>query len=236
MDVLNFIWTELLYRPVYNLVIFTYLTLPGKDMGLTIIYLAILMRVLLLPASLAGGHSTRRVQELKPELDRLARLPEAGKRRDLTRRLLKDNKVNIYATALVLFVQFAFLGVLYQVFQSGLHDDPTRLAYFEVSEPVDTMFFGLFDLAARNWWLPLISAVMVYVLLSLTTPEPEPGAKLSDVWYVIALPLFVFGILLLLPSAKSLFLLTSILFSIGLYFVAKHVFRVEPSGMAGDTD
>lgn len=236
MDILNFIWTDVLYRPVYNLVIFTYQTLPGRDMGLTIIYLAILMRILLLPASLAGSHSARRVQELKPQLDRLARMPEAGKRRDLTRRLLKDNRVNVYATALVLLVQLAFLGVLYQVFQNGLHQDPAGLAYFEVTEPIDTTFFGLFDLAAKNWWLPLITAITLYAMLNLTTPEPEPGSKLSDVWYVIALPLFVFGILLLLPSAKSLFLLTSILFSIGLYFAAKYIFRIDPSGFSGDAE
>ncbi len=69
-------------------------------------------------------------------------------------------------------------------------------------------------------------------MLSLTTPEPEPGAKLSDVWYVVVLPIAVFGVLLLLPAAKSLFLLVSILFSIGLYVVAKYVFKVEPPATA----
>ncbi len=57
MELLHFIWVDLLYRPVYNLVIFTYQTLPGHDMGLTIIYLALLVRILLLPASLSGGAS-----------------------------------------------------------------------------------------------------------------------------------------------------------------------------------
>lgn len=225
---LHFFWVDLLYRPVYNLVIFTYQTLPGHDMGLTIIYLALLVRIVLLPVSLTGSQSARRVQELKPELDKLSRMPDVGKRRDLTRKLLSRNRVNVYATAFVLGVQVLFLGLLYQVFQSGLHHDPSDLAYFTVTEPIDTTFFGLFDLAAKNWWLPLITSATLYVMLSFGSPEPEPGAKLSDVWYVIALPFFVFIVLLFLPSAKSLFLLVSILFSIALYLVAKHVFRIEP--------
>ena len=228
MDFFHFIYFDLLYRPIYNLVLFTYVTLPVRDMGLTIIYLALLIRVVLLPVSLTGSGSARRMESIKPQLTKLSRMPEAGRRKDLTRKLLRQNRINVYATALVLIIQVVFLALLYQVFQSGLHHDPNQLAYFTVNEPVDTTFFGLFDLAARNWWLPLITAAMLYAMLSLTTPEPEPAAKLSDVWYVVVLPIVVFGILLLLPAAKSLFLLVSILFSIGLYMVAKYVFRVEP--------
>lgn len=235
MDIIHFIFHDVLYRPVYNLVVFTYQTLPGRDMGLTIIYLALLVRVALLPASLVGSASARKVEELRPQLEKLRRMPEAGRRRSLTRELLKRHRINIYATAMVLLAQLAFLAILFQVFQSGLHHDPNELAYFAVTGPIDTTFFGTFDLAERNWWLPLIAAGALYVLLWLTTPEPESGARLSDVWYVIVLPLFVFGILLLLPSAKSLFLLVSILFSIGFFVVGKYVFRVEPS-LGGDPE
>ncbi|MDP4000579.1 MAG: YidC/Oxa1 family membrane protein insertase [bacterium] len=229
MDIFNFFFYDVLYRPLYNLVVFTYQTLPGHDMGLTIIYLALLVRVALLPASMVGSASARRMEELRPQLEKLRRMPEVGRRRSLTRKLLKQHRINIYATAMVLLAQVAFLAILFQVFQSGFHHDPNELAYFTVHGPIDTTFFGMFDLAERNWWLPLTAAVALYVLLWLTTPEPEPGAKLSDVWYVIVLPLFVFGVLLLLPSAKALFLLVSILFSIGFFVVGKYVFRVEPS-------
>lgn len=236
MGIIHFIFNDLLYRPVYNLVIFTYETLPGHDMGLTIIYLAVLVRIILLPVSLTGSASARRVEELRPRLAKLARMPEAGRRRDLTRRLLKDHRINIYASASVLLIQVLFLALLYQVFQSGLHHDPSTLAYFPVEGQIDTTFFGLFDLAARNWWLPLITAGSLYSLLALTTPEPDPGAKLSDVWYVIALPVVVYVILLFLPSAKSLFLLTSIGFSVALYFVAKFIFHVEPPDAQQDVE
>lgn len=228
IDIFHFIWFELLYRPVYNLVIFTYVTLPVQDMGLTIIYLALLVRVLLLPASLAGTRASRKIEQLKPKLQRLERMPDAGRRKEKTRQLLKDNHVNIYATGFVLGVQLIFLAILYQVFQNGLHHDPSELAYFTVNVPVETTFFGLFDLAAKNWWMPLITAGSLYVLLSLTTPEPEPGAKLSDIWYAIALPVFVFIVLLFLPAAKSLFLLVSIIFSIALHVIAKYIFKVQP--------
>jgi membrane protein insertase Oxa1/YidC/SpoIIIJ len=228
MEFLESIYVQVFYRPVYNLVIFTYQTLPGRDMGLTIIYLALLIRVALLPVSLIGSSSARRMEQIKPQLQRLARMAEIGRRKELTRKILRTNRINVYATAFVLLAQVIFLALLYQVFQSGLHHDPNELAYFPVDQAIDTTFFGLFDLAERNWWLPLITAVSLYGLLSLTTPEPEPGAKLSDVWYVIALPAVVFVVLLLLPSAKSLFLLTSIGFSVALYFVAKVIFRVEP--------
>ena len=236
MDFLASLYTDLLYRPVYNLVIFTYQTLPGSDMGLTIIYLALLVRIVLLPVSLTGTASSRRMQEIRPQLEKIERMADVGRRRELMRRVLKKNRINVYATAVVIGAQLLFLALLFQVFQSGLHHDPSELAYFDVDEAIDTTFFGLFDLSARNWWLPALTAAVTYVLLSLTTPEPEHGAKLSDVWYVIALPVFLFVILLLLPSAKSLFILTSILFSIALYLVAKYVFRVEPPGVADDVD
>jgi membrane protein insertase Oxa1/YidC/SpoIIIJ len=227
MDIFHFLWYDLLYRPVYNLVIFTYTTLPGHDMGLTIIYLALLVRIALLPASLSGAASARRVDQLKPQLDKLQKMPEAGRSRDLTRKLLAKNHINIYASALVIGAQVLFIAVLYQVFQSGLHHDPSQLAYFTVDQPIDTTFFGFVDLAERNWWMPLIAAGAMYILLNMTTSEPEEGAKFSDVWYVIALPAFIFVVLLLLPSAKSLFLLVSILFSIILHLVATKIFQVE---------
>jgi membrane protein insertase Oxa1/YidC/SpoIIIJ len=229
MDILNFIWIDLLYRPIYNLVLFTYVTLPGHDMGLTIIYLAILIRIALLPASLAGASSSRRIEELKPQLNRLARMPEAGKRRDLTRKLLAKNRINVYATAGVILAQVAFMGILYQVFQKGFAEQVDRMAYFDVDIPVSTNFFNITDLAHHNWIMAATTAVVLYIFLSMTTPEPEKGAKLSDVWYVIALPLFVFTLLLFLPAAKSLFLLVSVLFSIVLHVVAKYIFRVEVS-------
>lgn len=235
MDFLHSLYIDLLYRPVYNLVLFTYTTLPVRDMGLTIIYLALLIRLVLLPVSLTGSGSSRRMEAIKPQLERLSRMPEAGRRKDLTRKLLKENRINVYATALVLVIQVVFLALLYQVFQPGLDQQADSMAYFTLTDPVDTTFFGLFDLAARNWWLPLITAGLLYVMLTLTTPEPEPGAKLSDVWYVVVLPIAVFGVLLLLPAAKSLFLLVSILFSIGLYVVAKYVFKVEPPA-SGDPE
>ena len=233
MDFLNFIWYDMLYRPVYNLVIFTYQSLPGSDMGLTIIYLAILVRILLLPASLAGSSSAKRVEALKPQLDRLARMPEAGRRKDLTRKLLQRNRVNIYATALVLGAQVAFLAILLQVFQSGF-TNAAEVAYFDLDQAIETTtFIGSIDLANRSWVLAGLAAGALYALLNLTTSEPAPGAKLSDVWYVIVLPIVVFLILLALPASKPLFLLTSVLFSIGLYVVAKYIFRVEPPNVEG---
>lgn len=234
MDFLNFIWYDVLYRPVYNLVIFTYQTLPGSDMGLTIIYLAVLVRILLLPASLAGSSSAKRVEALKPQLDRLARMPEAGRRKDLTRKLLRRNRVNIYATALVLGAQLAFLAILLQVFQSGF-TDAAEVAYFTLDQAIETTtFIGGIDLANRSWVLAGLAAGALYALLNLTTPEPAPGAKLSDVWYVLVLPIVVFLILLALPASKALFLLTSVLFSIALYVVAKYIFRVEPPNVQSE--
>ncbi len=234
MGLFHFVWYDLLYRPLYNLVIFTYQTLPGSDMGLTIIYLALLVRIALLPASLTGSASAKRVEALRPQLDRLARMPEAGRRKDLMRQLLKRNRVNVYATALVLAAQVAFLAILFQVFQSGF-TDAAQVAYFSLDGPIDTTtFLGGVDLAKHSWILSLIAAAALYGLLNLTTPEPAPGAKLSDVWYVVALPVAVFVVLLLLPAAKALFLLTSIGFSVALYVLAKYVFRVEPPNVQSD--
>jgi hypothetical protein len=127
----------------------------------------------------------------------------------------------------------AFLAILLQVFQSGF-TNAAEVAYFDLDQAIETTtFIGSIDLANRSWVLAGLAAGALYALLNLTTPEPAPGAKLSDVWYVIVLPIVVFLILLALPASKPLFLLTSVLFSIGLYVVAKYIFRVEPPNVEG---
>ena len=62
------LYNELLYKPLFNALIFIYNVLPGADMGLAIIFLTILIRLLLYPLSKKTVVSQMALKEIQPQI------------------------------------------------------------------------------------------------------------------------------------------------------------------------
>ncbi|HEX7456713.1 MAG TPA: YidC/Oxa1 family membrane protein insertase [Candidatus Nanoarchaeia archaeon] len=210
-------WLEVLYKPIYNLVVFTYNLTPGPSFGLAIIGLAILIRFLFLYFNLLGYKHEQQLAKVKPQIERI----EQDKGLTSRQRIEKISQVthplgiNPFLSSLPLFAQIIFLGVLYQIIQVGIYSNGFGNLYSFVSRPVNinTQFLG-FDLAKTSILLAFLAAGFLLIeRIWEYNKKKDIGSSFSQKWDPLIWPLGSFIILLMLPSAKAIFLITSVAFS-----------------------
>lgn len=224
------IWHDYLYEPLLNTLFFLYGGPAFKDMGLAIIELTVALRIVLMPFTVVNERSRYRFEKLNAKIAGIERdfRNDAVKKKEKIRELLKMHKVNYWSKSIVLGVQALVLVLLYQVFLAGLRFTRYEQLYAWVSEPrdVDTVFLG-FDLAHRSFYAALIAAVVLFLWLYTEQKRREHLVTRSDVMYVLFFPIFTLAVLWALPSVKSLFVLTSMLFSIVIQGFRRAVYKVE---------
>lgn len=219
LEPFNFIWQEILYRPIYNLFIFVYQYTPGPNVGWAVIGLSILIRVLFLNSTFRGYKTDVIVESIEPYLEKIEeeeKYDNRERRRRITE-LLKGKDINLYHEFYVIMAQVIFLIILYSVFQHGFSPDGMKLLYPVVKHPsvINTMFFG-FDLAKPSPILSLVASLSLFIQLvwEYNSKKNLVRIRFSEKWFPLLLSLFTYILLVILPSAKSLFILTSVLFTL----------------------
>lgn len=67
---LSFIWNNIFYNPILNIIVSLY-SLLGNNFGLAVIAIAIIIRIILLPSMKGQLGMTKKLASLKPELEKL---------------------------------------------------------------------------------------------------------------------------------------------------------------------
>lgn len=156
------LYTELFYRPLFNVLVVIYTTLPGRDLGLAIVVLTILVRLILYPLSRQSIKAQKSMQDLQPKLEALKR-QYVGKKEKLaeaTMKLYRDEKVNPLSSCLPLLLQLPFFIALFQVFRNGVNPTSLSALYSFVYNPgrLNILAFGgLVDLSHPNPALALLA-------------------------------------------------------------------------------
>lgn len=114
-------YNTLVYEPILKGLLFLY-QLLGNNLGLAIILLTLIVRGVLIPFTLPGIRSAKKIAQLKPQLDKIkkkyAKEPKELSAKQLE--LYKKHNVNPAGGCLPLIVQFIFLIALYRVFIDAL--------------------------------------------------------------------------------------------------------------------
>src|SRR5476651_2465621 len=107
----------LIYQPLYNLLILFYNIIPGKDFGIAIILITILLRTVLIPLYKKQIESQKKLQELQPKIKALQEKTKGDKEQQTKQlmELYKENKTNPFSVCLPLVVQLIFLIAIYRV-------------------------------------------------------------------------------------------------------------------------
>lgn len=214
---LLYFWNEYLFRPIFNLLIYLYNETTGQNFGLAIIYLTILLRAILLPFSIINIWKEKFYEKVTKEISKIAIAYKNDPvlQNQEIREFLKTHKINPWAKAVVFGVQALTLILLYQVFLGGIKGHKFDLLYPGIERPdfVNTMFLG-FDLGAKSLFWSAVVAIMLYLEIAWIQRKKKSFLLNSDIVYKYFFPLFVFAVLYFLPMVKSLFILTSLLFSI----------------------
>jgi YidC/Oxa1 family membrane protein insertase len=222
LEIILDLYTTALYQPIYNVVIALYNASPGPNLGWAIVMLAVIVRLVLLPFTLKGYHTDKLLEEAAPKVEAIEEdihLSSKEKRQKITE-ILKSKGINPTSEIYSLFGQLIFLAILYQVVQQGITPSGFDQLYSFVTTPegsVDTIFFTI-DIAHPNFIYSLIAGGLLFVeqLWEYETKKDIPEATFSERWYPLLLPIFTFILLMLLPATKAIFLITSILFSLGI--------------------
>lgn len=144
----------------------------GGNFGFALLVFTVILRIALIPFTNPTIKSQKKIQSLKPELDKLKK--QFGK--DRTRlqqeqmKLYKQHKVNPLGGCLPSILQFIVLIALYQVLTKFLQNQVDGVQ-------INTMFFGL-DLAKpdKSYVLPLLSGVTQLILSLMILPGAETHA------------------------------------------------------------
>lgn len=232
-------WNEYLYRPVFNLLIYFYNELAFQNMGLAVIYLTVLLRIVLLPFSIVSVWKQGFYAKLSHEISKIAAAYKNDPilQNQEIREFLKKHRVNPWSQAVVLGVQAVALILLYQVFMGGIRGNKFNELYNSVRHPdfVNSIFLG-FDIGARSIVWPAIVAVFLFVEISLEQRKKAVAILNSDIVYKYFFPLFVFFALYILPMVKSLFILTSLIFSAIVVGGIEMLFKIINNGPKEEND
>lgn len=168
-------WEQLIYW--FGRII-QFLSINGQ-IGVGIILFTILIRVLLLPLFQMQMKSTRKMQELQPQLKELQErysgtdMESRQLLNDATRQLYKDNDVKMSASFIPIFIQLPILMALFQAL--------TRVEALKVGQ------FLWLNLGEKDpyYILPILAALFTYLSMWLTS-KSSSGKKYGHNGHVLS--------------------------------------------------
>ncbi len=214
-----------IYQPFFNILVFFYwmldvITGGHPDMGVAVILLTILIRILLLPLSLAEDKSEKERREMMHTLHDLEKKYQNDpvQLRLETKVLFRRNQKVVTGELFSLFIQVAISLMLWKMFETGLPGEDLHLIYPwmpEVATPFNLVFLGKFDLTHTNIFINLIQSLMIFITeTAAILTSPYPPQKGEVVRMQLVLPIISFIVFMRFPAGKKLFVITALIISL----------------------
>lgn len=244
MNIFSFVYTEILFRPILNLLVGITNILPGHSVGWAIVIVTIIVRLVLLPSFLHQARSMRKNQdkmkEIQHRIDEIKKKHknDKAKQGEETMKIYREAGINPASGCLPLLVQLPILIALYRVFFLGLTPDSYQFLYTFVAEPsaLHFAFFGI-DLGAPSLLLGVIAGIFQFIQMKYLSPQPQssPGANedaakmmesmQKNMTYIF--PAMTVFIALRLPAALALYWTISTLFGIVQQIIVKRSLKLQ---------
>lgn len=214
MSIFSTLYTELLWRPLFNGLVWFYTALPIHDLGLAIVALTILIRVLMTPLLLKAQRAQRNMAVLQPEIKKVQEQHKSDREAQgkALMELYAKHKVNPFSGCLIMLIQFPVLIALFQVFHSGFEPDGLKLVYSFISNPgtINPITFGGLNLAEGSMMLGVLAAVTQFLQTKLSAPSVPVTDSTGFAKAMQVQTLYIFPVLILIwsrtfPSALMLY-------------------------------
>ena len=212
------LWTTYLYEPLINVLVWLYNGPANENIVWAVVALTLLLRILLLPLSIISEKNKAKFELMK---DKFADIQKKFKNDSVQRKaeirsLLREHKFSPWAKVVLLGIQVLVFIVLYQVFIGGVKGKISRdilYSWVEFPNAINTNFYG-FNAAEKSlFWAVVVGVVLMWGVRKELKQRRGKLTK-SDLYYSILFPGSVVLFLWLLPMVKSMFILTTILFSV----------------------
>lgn len=242
MNIFSFIYTEVLFRPLFNLLVGITTVVPGHNIGLGIIGVTLAVRLILLPSFLHQARAMQanqsKMQQVKKELDRIKKQykNDQAKQAEETMRIYKEAGINPAQGCLPLIIQLPILLALYRVFLSGINTNTYHYLYSFIKAPevLGSIFLGI-NLNAPSVILSIIAGVGQFIQMKYMTPPQsaaQPGADENTAQMMASMqknmayifPVMTVIIAIKLPAALALYWVLTTVFALAQqYWFKKHL-------------
>ena len=168
--------------------------------GLSILVVTIIIRFIILPLTLKQYRSSKRMQELQPEMKKLKEKfkDDVKKQQEETMKLFQMNNVNPLAGCLPLIVQMPILIALYQAIMRNEHIRDQNFLWMNLGEP------------DRFYILPILAAFTTYLQQKFMTTQINPQMKALFVIF----PVLIFVMSMNFAAALPLYWVYSNIFTV----------------------
>ncbi|OGN03914.1 MAG: hypothetical protein A2831_02395 [Candidatus Yanofskybacteria bacterium RIFCSPHIGHO2_01_FULL_44_17] len=236
---MTFLYHELLFRPLFNLLIFLYNSIPGADFGVAIIVLTIIVRVIFFPLSIKALISQRELNKLQPKIKELQEKHKGNKQAlgQATMQLYKEHKINPLSGCLPILIQLPVLIALYSALGSGLKPESLTALYSFVSHPlnINQTALGFLDLAKKSYMMAILAGVLQWFQMKQSVASqaqpsknepPSPALQMSK-QMLYFFPVMVIIIAWNLPTGLTLYWVAATVFSIFEQLYINRKYRVN---------
>lgn len=219
MELIN----EILYRPLFNALIFLYNTIAFHDLGIAIIYLSVIIRGLLWAPQAKALRSQKELQKIQPELEQIRKKhKDKQKQTQAILEFYKKRKVSPFASCLPTLIQLPIIIALYSVFRNSLNKESLDALYPFISRPetVNSISLGILDLSQPEKYvlpfltggLQLIQSMMMMRRTGTTIGKDPAQAMTKQMMYIF--PIMTVIIAMSLPAALPIYWIVTTLFAI----------------------
>jgi len=217
MEILSLIWEQYLYIPLFNLLVWIYLNYSNFNLGVAVIILTLALRFVLLPFTLLTERGKLISYRLRKDIADIKKdySDDPIKQKIEIRRFLKTKKIRPWAKAISLAVQALTIVLLYRVFIGGINtEEKLHLLYPNIFRPdfINTNFLW-FDIGQRDLTIAAVAAGYIFAQILIKVWDHRRQMNNREQIYSLLFPATIFLILAILPAAKSIFILTSLVFS-----------------------
>ncbi|OGZ33787.1 MAG: hypothetical protein A2174_02110 [Candidatus Portnoybacteria bacterium RBG_13_41_18] len=225
MNIFTLFYNEVLFRPLFNGLIFLYNSIPGHDFGVAIIVLTLIIRIILYPLNQRAIKSQKELQEIQPKIKEVQEKYKGDKEKQgrALMDLYKVHKINPASGCLPMLIQLPVLLALFSVFRSGLNPEKLSSLYSFVVNPgaINHFFLGLVDLSKNNWILAVLAGAAQFLQSRMMTPPKAALAGKADFASAMSkqmlylFPVFTIFIAAGLPAGLALYWFAMTVFGIG---------------------
>lgn len=198
-------YSQIFYEPLLWGLVFLASNLPGRDLGIAIILLTLIVKLILFPLT----HKTLKTQtvmkKIEPEIKKI-QLDHKDNREEQAKKLMelyRMHGINPFSGFLGLFIQLPILIALYHIFWKGLSVLPAG---------VNTVFLGLIALTEASVGMAALASLSQFWQAKLaivpTKNNQNKGPDMASMMQkqmMYVFPIIVFMIAYKLPAAVSLY-------------------------------
>jgi YidC/Oxa1 family membrane protein insertase len=163
---------ELFYRPLFNILIFLYQIIPGADMGIAVVLTTIVVRLILFPLYKRSIKSQQELAVVQPLMKELQEKYKDDKQK-LSEELMKlysEHKVNPFAGIIIVFAQMPILFAIYRVSLNifNVETYPEFYNFVSFPETINAISLGSIPIAESAWDTRNIAAIILVLLVGIT--------------------------------------------------------------------